>query len=61
MAEELSKENLDVIETALNFARQKVADSSDHPDPKFKQQQLKRVDDALGKIREIKKRHHKAE
>lgn len=57
MIEELSKEDLELIEDSLKYTRKNFEEYQRYPSYEFKQQQLKRVNDTLAKIREIKKRH----
>ena len=57
MIEELSKEDLALIEESLKYTRKNFEEYQRYPSYEFKQQQLKRVNDTLAKIREIKKRH----
>lgn len=52
---ELTKEDLEFIEESLLFTRKSFNDYQDYPSYEFKQQQLKRVDDVLEKIREMKR------
>ena len=52
---ELTKEDLDLIEQALLYAKKNVAESSTHPSYDFKQQQLRRADEVLDKIRALKR------
>jgi len=52
---ELTKEDLEFIKESLISIRKSFNDYQDYPSYEFKQQQLKRVDDVLEKIREMKR------
>ena len=58
---ELTKEDLEFIEESLLSTKKSFNDYQDYPSSEskqryeFKQQQLKRVDDVLEKIREMKR------
>jgi len=52
---ELTKEDLEFLKESLLSTRKSFNDYQDYPSYEFKQQQLKRVDDVLEKIREMKR------
>ena len=55
MDHQLTIEDLDFILASLEYTKKNFRESKDHPDYKFKQSQLKKVEDLANKIKVIKK------
>jgi ppGpp synthetase/RelA/SpoT-type nucleotidyltranferase len=52
---ELTKEDLDFIEESLLYTRKNFEEYQNYPSYEFKQQRLKRVNDILDKVRQMKR------
>ncbi|HEX3559012.1 MAG TPA: hypothetical protein VHU19_07400 [Pyrinomonadaceae bacterium] len=52
---ELTKEDLEFIEESLLYTRKSFEEYQSYPSYEYKQQRLKRVNDVLAKIREMKR------
>ena len=50
----LTKNDLEIINEALQTAKQKVNDYSGYPSYEYKQERLKDISDVIKKIREMK-------
>jgi len=49
--ENLTEEEFSIIRESLNFYRQRICDYDAYPSYEFKQEQLKRVDNLLAKLK----------
>lgn len=53
MADQFTKEDLQLILEALGYRRQAVADYRDYPSYEFKQDQIRKVETVIKKVRAI--------